>query len=143
MLVKEVMNRNVKTARSTDTVKDAAKIMTENRIGSLVVVSGTGEVIGIVTERDIMSKVVAFGRNADEVKIEEIMSKNIITISPNNTLEDAANIMTSKKIKKLPVVEDGGLIGIVTATDLISYEKELIGKISTILTSSPLKNIGG
>lgn len=143
MLVKEVMNRDVKTARSTDTVKDAAKLMTENRIGSLVVVSGTGEVKGIITERDIMSKIVVFGRNADDVKVEEIMSKDIITISPSNTLEEAANLMTSKKIKKLPVVEDGSLVGIVTASDLIAYEKELIGKISTILTSSPLKTIGG
>jgi len=143
MLVKEVMNRDVKTARGTDTVKDAAKIMSENRIGSLVVVSGMGEVVGIITERDIMSKIVVFGRNADEVKVEEIMSKNIVTVSPNNTLEEAANIMTAKKIKKLPVVEAGSLVGIVTASDLIAYEKELIGKISTILTSSPLKSIGG
>lgn len=143
MLVKEVMNRDVKTVRSTDTVKEAAKLMTEKKIGSLVVVSGMGEVIGIITEKDVISKIVVFGRNADEVKVEEIMSKNIITASPNNTLEEAANLMTEKKIKKLPVVEDGSLVGIITASDLIAYEKELIGKISTILVSSPLKKIGG
>jgi CBS domain-containing protein len=143
MLIKEVMNRNVKTIRPEDTVKDAAQIMNENKIGSLVVVSGTGEVKGIVTERDILIDIVAAGKNAEDVNIEEIMTKDIITISPNNTLEEAANIMTENKIKKLPVVEEGRLVGIVTASDLIAYEKDLIGKISTILTVSPLKDIGG
>ena len=65
MLVKEVMNRNVKTVRPEDTVKDAAKIMNERRIGSLVVVSGTGEVVGILTERDILVDVVATGKSAE------------------------------------------------------------------------------
>lgn len=143
MLVKEAMNRNVKTIRPGDTVKNAAQLMNENRIGSLVVVSGTGEIVGIMTERDILADVVAAGKNAEDVKIEEIMTKNIITISPEKSLEDAADLMTENKIKKLPVVEGGKLVGIITATDLISYENKLIEKISTILTVAPMKRIGG
>jgi CBS domain-containing protein len=143
MIVKEVMNRNVKTVRPEDTVKDAAKIMNESYIGALVVVSGTGEVVGIVTERDILSDVVAIGKNADEVKISEIMTPNIITITPDKTLEEAADVMTDNKIKKLPVVDKGRLVGIVTASDLIAYEKDLIEKVSVLLASSPMKNIGG
>jgi len=143
MLVKEAMNKGVKTIRPSDTVKNAAQIMNENRIGSLVVVSGTGEVVGIITERDILTDIVAESKNAEDVKIEEIMTKNIITISPEKSLEDAADVMTENKIKKLPVVENGKLIGIITATDLISYENKLIEKISTILTVAPMKNIGG
>jgi CBS domain-containing protein len=143
MIVKEVMNRNVKTVRPEDTVKDAAKIMNEHRIGSLVVVSGTGEVVGILTERDILADVVATGKSADEVKISDIMTPNIVTITPDKTLEEAADVMTENKIKKLPVVHEGRLVGIITATDLIAYEKDLIKKISVLLAASPMKSIGG
>lgn len=143
MLVKEVMNRNVKTVRPEDTVKDAAKIMNEHHIGSLVVVSGTGEVVGILTERDILADVVATGKSADEVKVSDVMTPNIITITPDKTLEEAADVMTENKIKKLPVVYEGRLIGIITATDLIAYEKDLIKKISVLLAASPMKSIGG
>ena len=143
MLVKEAMNRNVKTIRPEDTVKNAAQIMNENRIGSLIVVSGTGEINGILTERDILTDVVAAGRNAEDVKVEEIMTKELITISSEKTLEEAADVMVSHKIKKLPVVEKERLVGIITATDLISYENKLIEKVSTILTVSPMERIGG
>jgi len=143
MFVKEVMNKNVKTVRPEDTVKESAKIMNESHIGALVVVSGTGEVVGILTERDILTDVVATGKNADEVKVSEIMTPNIVTITPDKTLEEAADIMTENNIKKLPVVDQGRLIGIVTATDLIAYEKDLIEKVSVLLAMSPMKNIGG
>jgi len=143
MLVKEVMSRDVKTIRPVDTIKQAATLMNESRIGSLIVISGTGEIKGIVTERDILTDVVAEGRNSNDVKVEEIMTKDLITISPDKTLEEAADLMTEKKIKKLPVVHQGKLVGIVTATDLVSYEKNLIEKVATLLTISPLKKIGG
>jgi CBS domain-containing protein len=143
MFVKEVMNKNVKTIRPEDIVKDAAKVMNEYHIGSLVVVSGTGEVVGILTERDILADVVATGKGADEVKVSDVMTPNIITITPDKTLEEAADIMTENKIKKLPVVYEGRLVGIVTATDLIAYEKDLIKKISVLLAISPMKSIGG
>ena len=143
MIVKEVMNRNVKTVRPEDTVKLAAQIMNENRLGALVVVSGSGEVVGILTERDILVDVVATGKSADKVNVEEAMTSDIITIDPDRTLEEAADIMTENKIKKLPVVEDGSLVGIVTATDLIAYEKDLIEKVAVLLAATPMKRIGG
>lgn len=143
MIVKEVMNRNVKTARPEDTVKYAAQVMNESRIGSLVVVSGSGEVIGIVTERDILVDVVAAGKSAENVKLSEIMTPNIITITADKTLEEAADIMTENKIKKLPVVDNGRLVGIVTASDLVAYEKDLIEKVAVLLAVSPMKSIGG
>lgn len=143
MLVKEAMKKDVKTIRPSDTIKDAAVLMNENRIGSLVVVSGTGTVTGIVTERDILIDVVAAGKNAEDIKVEDIMTKELITISPDKSLEDAADVMTKNKIKKLPVMEGGRLVGIITATDLICYEKKLIEKISNIMLVSPFKRIGG
>jgi CBS domain-containing protein len=143
MLVKEVMNRNVKTVRPEDTIMIAAQAMNQYHIGSLVVVSGPGEVVGIVTERDILSEVVATGKCADAVRVSDIMTPNIITISPERTLEEAADIMTENRIKKLPVVHNGRLLGIVSATDLIAYEKDLIEKISVLLGTTQADNIGG
>jgi CBS domain-containing protein len=143
MLVKEVMIKDVKTVRPTETIKEAAAMMNENRFGSLIVVSGTGKIEGIVTERDILTDVVAEGKDSNSVRVEDIMTKDLVIISPDKTLEEAADLMTEKKIKKLPVVEGGKLIGIVTATDLIAYEKDLIEKIATLLTVSPMKRIGG
>ncbi len=143
MIIKEVMIKDVKTIRPSSTVKEAAVMMNENRFGSLMVVSGTGKIEGIVTERDILMDVVAEGKDSATVKVKDIMTKDLVIISPEKTLEEAADVMTEKKIKKLPVVENGKLIGIVTATDLISYEKDLIEKIATLLTVSPMKRIGG
>lgn len=143
MLVKEVMSRDVKTVRPTDTVKQAAIAMNENNIGALIVISGTGKIEGIVTERDILTDVVAEGKDSNEVKVEEIMTGELVIITPEKTLEDAADVMTEKRIKKLPVVHEGRLVGIVTATDLVAYEKDLIEKIATLLTVSPMRRIGG
>lgn len=143
MLVKDAMNKNVKTARPDATVKEAAIEMSKYRIGSLVILSPNGEVIGIVTERDILDDVVATGKNSEDIKVEDIMTKDLITVSPNKTLEEAANLMTQHKIKKLPVVEEGRLVGIITASDLVGYEKELVKKVAELLMVSPLKSIGG
>jgi len=143
MLVKEVMNRNLKTVRPEDTVKLAAQIMNENHIGALVVVSGSGEVVGILTERDILVNVVATGKSAENVKVEDAMTSEIITVSPNKTLEEAADIMTENKIKKLPVIEERSLVGMITATDLVAYEKDLIEKVAVLLAAAPMRRIGG
>jgi len=142
MLVKEAMNKHVKTIRPTNTVREASEVMNENHIGSLVVVSGTGGVVGIITETDVLRSVAA-GQNPTETKVQDIMSTKLITIEPYRTLEDAAEIMTKNNIKKLPVVEDNGrLVGIITTSDLIAYESTLIETISTLLVRSP-KVFGG
>jgi len=143
MLIKEIMQKNVKTIRSDDNVMEAAKIMNQSRIGSLVAVDGKGKIEGILTERDIMRGVVAEGLIASDVKISEIMTKKVIVISPDISLEEAADIMSEYKIKKLPVVEGGQLVGIVTTTDLISYEKNLVEKIAFLLGSSEQPTIEG
>jgi len=143
MFVKEIMTANVKTIRPEDTVKKLAEEMVKNKIGSLVVVEGSGEVVGIATERDIIEDIILLGKSPEEIRVKDVMTKNLITVNPNTTLEEAADIMVNHKIKKLPVIDRGRLVGIVTATDLIAYENRLVEKISTLIMSSPLKNIGG
>jgi CBS domain-containing protein len=123
MKIKDIM-RPVRTIEKEDTVRKAAKAMSDNRIGSLVVVSGK-KIIGIVTERDILMKVTAEGKSSDKVRVEEIMTKKVLTISPDAYLDDAVYMMIENKIKKLPVVDAGELIGIVTATDIVSNSSEV------------------
>ena len=143
MLVKDIMSTNVKTIRPEDSVKSLAEKLVDNKIGSMVVVSGSGVVVGIATERDIIEDVVLTSSDCDGTKVQDIMTSELVTVGPNDSLEDAADIMVKNKIKKLPVIENGRLLGIVTATDLIAYENKLLDKVAGLLMSSPMKNIGG
>lgn len=131
--VKDVMNPKVVVAKPQATVKEAAEIMSMFRIGCLIVVEDE-KVVGIVTESDIIGKIVAKKRDPDRVVLEEIMSKNVIFTSPNESIDEAAEKMVANKIKRLPVLEDGKLIGIITATDLISYEPKIIETLSELFS---------
>lgn len=143
MQVAEVMIKDVKTVRSEDSVKKASQIMKEHKIGSLIVLDGSGNIVGIVTERDIIMDVVAEGKDPEATKMEEIMSKKVITIGADKSLEEAADLMTDHDIRRLPVVYEGKLVGIVSASDLITYEKRLIEKLSKLFSLSPAKKIAG
>lgn len=143
MFVKEIMTTDVKTIRPEDNVKRLAEMMVKNKIGSLVVVEGSGEVVGIATERDIIEDIILLGKSPEEVKVRDVMTTDIITVNPGDSLEEAAEVMVNHKIKKLPVIDKGRLVGIVTATDLIAYENRLVEKISSLIMASPMKNIGG
>lgn len=143
MQVKDIMSKQVKTVRANASVMEAAKVMSAHRIGGLVVISGTGAIDGIVTERDIMDDVVAKGINARDIEVKDIMTDKVYVVDSHASLEDAANVMTEYKIKRLPVVDKGVLVGIVTASDLIMHEKELIEKLAEIIGSSPVTGMGG
>jgi len=143
MIIAEVMNRNVKTIRPDDTVMDAVKVMNENRIGSLVVIDGTGKLVGIITERTILAEVVAKNKNSKKTKVEDIMATEVVTVAPEMTLEEAADLMCEKNIKKLPVIDKGELVGIVTASDLVAYESKLIDKVGKLLLTKSMQGFGG
>ena len=142
MLVKDAMNKRVIAIKPNTTVREAARIMTKYRIGSLLVMENE-KLLGIVTELDILWKVVAENRNPETTLVNEIMSKEVITVKPNQTLEDAAQLMVEKKIKKLPVVEDDKIVGIITATDLISIQPKLIEALAKLLLFRERKPIAG
>ncbi len=98
--------------------------MSKARTGSLVVMI-KGKPAGIVTEGDI-SRALSEGANPDKLQIKKIMSKGLITISPEKRVEEAAKLMAEKQIKKLPVVENGALVGIVTQTDIVAASFDLV-----------------
>ncbi|WP_456371807.1 CBS domain-containing protein [Methanocaldococcus sp.] len=134
--VSEVMSFPVITATKNMTVYDIANIMKEKDIGAVVIVEGK-EPIGIVTERDIIRRVVAKNLKPKEILAEEVMSKKIITIPQNASINEAAKIMAKYKIKRLPVVKDGELVGIITESDIIRVSPKLLEIIAEYASIKP------
>jgi len=124
MKIKEVM-KNIKTISPDETVKEAASTMSKNHIGSLVVINGKKRVVGIITERDIIDKVTAKDKTASRVRIEDIMSPKVITIDANSLIDDAVYLMVKHKIKKLPVLDNDELVGIITSTDIVANSSDV------------------
>ena len=117
MLVEEVMTRDVVTIDCNNNVYDACKIFVENKVGCLVVMD-RDIIVGIVTERDTIERVILQNLDPNNTKIREIMSQNIKTIHALTPLEKAAQIMKDNNIKKLPVILNNEIVGIVTETDI-------------------------
>jgi CBS domain-containing protein len=117
MKIEEAMIRSVVTLQEDVSVHEAVKLMNENRIGCLIVLQ-YGQVVGIVTERDLLERVLEKCMNPKETKITEIMTKRVIVGKPDMGLDEAAKLMFEKKVKKLPIVEGTRLVGLVTLTDL-------------------------
>jgi len=134
--VKDLMSTNVVSIESEATVKDAASKMAQQEIGSLVVIE-QNKPVGIVTERDLLSRVLALGRSAEATQVKMIMSKPLICGGPDMDVTEAARFMVARGIKKLPITKEGRVIGILTLTDLCAaqpdiselIEKEAGGKI--------------
>lgn len=126
-------------------LRRAADKMNQERIGSLIVWEGNkSNFSGIITERDILKAVAA--DNVSDTKVSDIMKdrEQVITIEPDASLEAAADKMVDNKIKHLPVVShDSKILGVVTATDLISYEDKLVEKLSQVFLSSGTEGSGG
>jgi CBS domain-containing protein len=112
-----VMVKEVVTIDEKASVKEAANIMNQFEIGS-VITTRRGKPIGIITERDLLKRIVSEGRNAEKTKVKEIMSSPLVVISPDTDLEEAACLMFEKKIKKLPVTEQNRLVGMLSLTDI-------------------------
>ena len=116
--VKDVMVKNLITVEAEDTVKKAAELMDKHDIGCLIVIN-YGNPVGIVTERDMLKKVVVERKDPGKIKVGHIMSAPLITSPPQIEVRDAVRLMNERRIKKLPVIEDGNLIGLVSLTDVM------------------------
>jgi CBS domain-containing protein len=117
----DVMTKTVKTISPPATISEAAKLMKKNHIASLVVTEGA-KPVGIVTERDIAYKIMAEGKDPS-TRVEEVMSKDLKTMGPGRSLQDAAKLMAAHVIRHLPVVEGEKLVGILTIEDIMKSEK--------------------
>jgi CBS domain-containing protein len=122
--IRDVMTNDPATCRTDDTALDAARAMKEGDFGSVTVVNEDDEVRGIVTDRDIVVRCVAEGKPPAETKISEIFTTEPTTLSPDDSIEDAVDSLREAHVRRLPVVEDGRVVGIVSIGDLAEARDE-------------------
>ena len=132
--VRDIMQKNVITIENVKKAHDAAIILKEREISFLVVVK-EGKPIGIVSERDIVRKIVADNNDAQTTQLETIMSKNFKWVEPNASIESAVQKMLNNNIRRLVVLENENLAVVITQTDLTEY------LLSKILINATVKNI--
>jgi CBS domain-containing protein len=121
----EIMSKKPVTVSPDATVKEAAELMRRRDVGSLLVVS-SGKPIGIVTEKDLVTKVVAADLRPSEVRVRDFMTFPVVTVSPYQEVLEAAKTMADLKIRRLAVVEDDQLVGLLTENDILKVWPALI-----------------
>ncbi len=122
-VVKDILENKgnkVLSAEKTETVLNAAKRMNENRIGSLVITDGEN-VVGIFTERDILTRVVGARLEPETTQVGDVMTTPVAVCRRDTTLDEARSVMTKKRLRHLPVVEEGRLLGIITSGDVLAW----------------------
>jgi CBS domain-containing protein len=121
--IKEVMTRDVRACEPNATVADAAKVMAQEDVGPVPIVED-GRLVGIVTDRDIVVRVVAEGRDPNATTVKEIASTELVTVSPGDDLDEALNLLAARQVRRLPVVEGERLVGIVAQADIARLGKD-------------------
>ena len=115
---------NVYSVTSKVTVFDAIKEMGEKNIGALLIMED-GKLMGIFSERDYARKIILKGKNSHETLVKEIMTENVISVSPADNIEKCMELMSEKKIRHLPVMDEGNVSGVISITDVVTAIIEL------------------
>lgn len=115
-----VKGRDVFTILPESSILDAANMLKEKRVGALVVPGAKGTVAGILSERDIVRGLAAHGPAVLAMTVGDLMTRTVVTCAPDNAIEDVMNEMTSRRIRHLPVIEDGALAGMVSIGDVVN-----------------------
>ena len=118
MRVKDCMSGDVVWVTDYNTVYDAAKLMNENHVGSIPVCNDSQKLVGIITDRDIILRAIACDKDVKETKVTDIMTTDVIRTSMDTDVSWVADIMAKNQIRRVPVVEDEKLIGIISVGDL-------------------------
>ena len=126
LLVKDVMSSPVVTTDEEAYANRVAELMDKQELGCIIITSKNGKPLGIITERDLVGRVLAKNIKPDAVKAKEVMTAPLITIEPNETISEAARRMSRLNIRRLGVVYKGQLIGILSSKDILSVMPELI-----------------
>jgi len=103
------------------TLKEAADLLDSRKVGAMVILSEAGTVIGVISERDIVRNIARIGAAALKCTVGEVMTRNVVTARAHETLEAAMDRMTDRRIRHLPVVEGGRLLGVVSIGDLVKW----------------------
>jgi CBS domain-containing protein len=123
--VEDVMTMDVITIDENATVKEAAEIMDKNEISCLIA-ARKGKAIGIITERDLLKRIIVESKNPVKTKVVEVMSSPLEVVAPGTDLEKALRLMFRKKIKKLPVMDKDRIVGLVSLTDIARCQPAII-----------------
>src|SRR3989304_2483967 len=126
MLVKDVMSSPVVTTEEDAASNNVALLMDENNVGCVIVTNKEGKPLGIITERDLVVRVLAKNLKPDAVKAKEIMTSPLVTIEPEATISEAARRMSRLDIRRLGVLYKGDLVGIISSKDILGVMPELI-----------------
>jgi signal-transduction protein with cAMP-binding, CBS, and nucleotidyltransferase domain len=126
LIVREAMSSPVITVWENDSTADAAGVMKEHDVGALIVLGGESQPVGIVTERDLVYRVIAEGRSPGEIKVKEVMSSPLMTVDPEAGLDKAMAMMSMKNVRRLGVVYKGSLEGMISDKDIIRIMPALI-----------------
>ncbi len=108
----------IQSIPQASTVLEAARMMNEHRIGSLVVTDTFNELCGIITERDILTRVIAEERPPSQTQVSIVMTKKVLSCAPSSTLAEVRQTLTDERIRHLPVIEDGSIVGMISIGDL-------------------------
>ncbi len=139
--VKEILDakgHEVLSINSEDTVYNALKLMADKNVGALVVLD-QGKLKGLISERDYARKVTLQGRSSPDTKVEDVMTKRVVCTNLKHTAEECMALMTDKRVRHLPVVQDDQVLGLVSIGDLvkaiISHQKFIIEQLENYITS--------
>ena len=121
----DIMIRKVITTTKDSTVEEAVKLMNEHEIGCLIVTE-KNKAVGILTERDLLKRILAKSENLKRTKVGEVMSAPLVSVEPGVQIGDASKLMFEKNIKKMPIIRKGELLGLVTLTDILRIQPQLI-----------------
>lgn len=135
IIVRDVMTKNIKTVKTDDTVHDAVKKMNKFDIGSVIVMS-SGRPVGIITETNVMRRIVEPRMDPATVWTKDIMSSPLTTIESNAALEEAAKIMADKRINRLPVIDGDKLVGVISSTDIVKASPTQLGILEELVRVS-------
>lgn len=122
MKVKEIMSKDIASLRSDESIERAAQLMKQYSCGSIPVCT-QDKVIGIVTDRDIAVRCVAEGKDVSQQKVSDVMTNDVVFGSPEMEVSDAARLMSDRQIRRLPIVENSSLIGVVSLGDISQEAK--------------------
>lgn len=131
--VRDVMTKNPLTLPVGATVEQAAVSMRDGNIGDVLVTTDDGELVGIVTDRDIVVRALAEGLDPKRAKLDDVLSERLVTISPDQDVADAVRVMREEHIRRVPVMENGKAVGIVALGDLAEARdpRSALGEISS------------
>lgn len=124
MLVSRLMHSPVVTVLQHESCFVAAARMAENRVGALIVVDNESHLAGILTDRDLVRRLIAHGKSP-QTEVEEIMTKDVVTIDPLANVGEAAQYMIEKNVKRIVVVLESKVVGILTVTDIMAHDRTL------------------